>query len=339
MPALGLRDAIIYCRFVQRYQNINGTQFTGYVYAFQGKKRSLSFCSTHQTRQYYTRVNHSTQFSSRELPIASGLQPVVEPPDILNCEHQKSQMSEHHCGRPQQRAEVQCNNSQPSALMKEVTQQQLVPTKIMSSFVLLICFFLRFLPTAISPAPPYQPIDQILICCGSESSSTDDNERNWDGDARSKYAPLNIATTSIASETTEQGPFVPNRAPYTTAPNPEPIPNSLPPGPDISSEKKRSKDMSHLQEVAKNRGCDGAVVDGGDSPMFPSYPILQQEEPTSTDNDELFSGSGEVEVKLKRANTSSASNDLSKSSSTSTDIGDRLKTGTIFSEINNSVGR
>ncbi|CAA3029535.1 Hypothetical predicted protein [Olea europaea subsp. europaea] len=94
-----------------------------------------------------------------------------------------------------------------------------------------------------------------------------------------------------------------------------------------------------LQEVSQNRGRDGVVVDGRDSPMSPSYPLLRHEEPTSTENDELFSGSGEVVVKSKSTNTSTASNDLSKSSSTSTAISDRLKTETILSEINNSVGR
>ncbi|CAA2959177.1 Hypothetical predicted protein [Olea europaea subsp. europaea] len=80
----------------------------------------------------------------------------------------------------------------------------------------LLCFLLRLLITALS-ATPYRPTDQILFSCGSQSSGTDDNQRSWNGDARSKYAPPNIATTSIASEPTEQGSSVPNFAPYTTA--------------------------------------------------------------------------------------------------------------------------
>ncbi|CAI9758708.1 unnamed protein product [Fraxinus pennsylvanica] len=83
----------------------------------------------------------------------------------------------------------------------------------MSCFALLLCF----LTTALSAAPPYPPTDQILMCCGSESSIKDDNERSWDDDAHSKYAPPNIATTSIASAPTEQVSSVLNSAPYTRA--------------------------------------------------------------------------------------------------------------------------
>ncbi|CAA3029538.1 Serine threonine kinase [Olea europaea subsp. europaea] len=101
---------------------------------------------------------------------------------------------------------------QPSASMKKVTPKQLVPTKIMSSFALLLCL----LATALS-ATPYRPTDQILLNCGSNSSEIDDNKRSWDGDARSKYAPPNITTTSIASKPTEQASSGSNSALYTTA--------------------------------------------------------------------------------------------------------------------------
>ncbi|KAL2523006.1 Receptor-like protein kinase FERONIA [Forsythia ovata] len=94
-----------------------------------------------------------------------------------------------------------------------------------------------------------------------------------------------------------------------------------------------------LQEAADNRGDGGVVVDQGDSPMFSSYSLLKQEETTSTDDNKIFSGS-EVVVKLKSTSTSNADSDLFKSSSsTSSAVHDRLKSHTIFSEINNPIGR
>ncbi|CAA2957974.1 receptor kinase FERONIA [Olea europaea subsp. europaea] len=73
----------------------------------------------------------------------------------------------------------------------------------MPFFPLLLSFLLHIITTALSTTPPYNAIDQIFINCGSDDSNT----------------PIysNLFWESDTSEPEEQGPSVPNSAPYRTA--------------------------------------------------------------------------------------------------------------------------
>uniref|UniRef100_A0A5B7BWN9 Putative receptor-like protein kinase FERONIA n=1 Tax=Davidia involucrata TaxID=16924 RepID=A0A5B7BWN9_DAVIN len=78
----------------------------------------------------------------------------------------------------------------------------------------LISFFFH-LSTIATPVP-YSPTDYFLLNCGSSSNTISSDGRNWDGDARSKFSPSNMADTSSASTATEQDPSV-TTVPYMTA--------------------------------------------------------------------------------------------------------------------------
>ncbi|KAI3777029.1 hypothetical protein L1987_46822 [Smallanthus sonchifolius] len=74
-------------------------------------------------------------------------------------------------------------------------------------FSLLLLFTTR-------TAPLYNPTDQVLLDCGSSSTTTFD--RKWDGDYHSVYVPSNITTASFSSSPHYLDPSVP-RTPYSTA--------------------------------------------------------------------------------------------------------------------------
>ncbi|XP_073150011.1 receptor-like protein kinase FERONIA [Henckelia pumila] len=84
----------------------------------------------------------------------------------------------------------------------------------MISFLLLL-LLLHFAVDA-AAAAPYNATDYILLSCGAPSKQTDDNQRSWDSDERSKYAPLDAAAISNSSEASQQHSSV-TRVPYLTA--------------------------------------------------------------------------------------------------------------------------
>ncbi|KAL3844588.1 hypothetical protein ACJIZ3_001991 [Penstemon smallii] len=87
-----------------------------------------------------------------------------------------------------------------------------------------------------------------------------------------------------------------------------------------------------LQEAAEKRDVDVAmdIVGGGFSPLAkPSFPLLWNGGPNSTDHEEMFSGSSEA------ASRSKSSGFLSASASSS----QKMNSGEVFSEILNPAGR
>ncbi|GFS30505.1 malectin/receptor-like protein kinase family protein [Actinidia rufa] len=86
----------------------------------------------------------------------------------------------------------------------------------MLTFALSLFILHLITSTTTDASSPYTPTDYFLLDCGSSSSSTSADNRTWDGDARSKFSPPNIANTSSPSTAEEQNPAV-TQVPFMTA--------------------------------------------------------------------------------------------------------------------------
>ncbi|XP_073044918.1 receptor-like protein kinase FERONIA [Primulina eburnea] len=82
--------------------------------------------------------------------------------------------------------------------------------KTIISFLLLLLHFIA------AVAAQYNATDYILLDCGAPFKQTDENERSWDSDERSKYEPPEATAISISSKASQQHPSV-TQVPYLTA--------------------------------------------------------------------------------------------------------------------------